>query len=410
MLNDTLCDMASSHETIARQPADSTAQPTPTSRRLLLVDDEPFVLDAYAEALSMVGWKVDCAADGHAAIQLLRTQSYDVVVSDIAMPGMDGVQFLRAVRDFDLDVPVVLITGNPAIDTAVRAIEHGAFQYLIKPIPLSVVQKTAQRAATMHDLARLKRQALQLLGEPALGPGDRAGLEARFANALKTLSLVYQPIVSLVSKSVFAYEALVRTAEPTLKSPDALFSTAERLERLPEMGRTLRQMAAERVTLVSKPTLLFVNLHPLDLLDEELIRPTAPLSLTASRIVLEINERTSIAGVVNLRQRIQRLRSLGYRIAIDDLGAGQAGLGMLASLEPDIAKIDMSLVRDVDQMTTKRSIVRSMASLCSDLGIRLVAEGVQTPGERDALLDCGCDLLQGFLFGRPASSFEQASF
>jgi EAL domain-containing protein (putative c-di-GMP-specific phosphodiesterase class I) len=402
--------MASSHETIDRQPPESTAQPPAAARRLLLVDDEPFVLDAYAEALCMEGWKVDCAADGHAAIQRLRTQSYDVIVSDIAMPGMDGVQFLRAVRDFDLDVPVVLITGNPAIDTAVHAIEYGAFQYLIKPIPLSVVQKTAQRAAYMHDLARLKRQALQLLGEPATGPGDRAGLETHFSNALNTLSLAFQPIVSMRTKSVFAYEALVRTEEQTLKSPDALFSAAERLERIPEIGRMLRHMAAERVSLLTKPTLLFINLHPLDLLDEELIHPAAPLSLAAPRIVLEINERTSIAGVVNLRQRIQRLRGLGFRIAIDDLGAGQAGLGMLASLEPDIAKIDLLLVRDVDQMPTKRSIVRSMASLCSDLGIRLVAEGVQTPGERDALLDCGCDLLQGFLFGRPVASFEQASF
>jgi EAL domain-containing protein (putative c-di-GMP-specific phosphodiesterase class I) len=245
---------------------------------------------------------------------------------------------------------------------------------------------------------------------PATAPGDRAGLESRFAHAIKTLWLAFQPIVSLRSRSIFAYEALVRTEQSTLQSPGSLFSAAERLERLPEVGQLVRQLVAGRMCDVPQPVLMFVNLHPLDLIDDDLYLPSAPLSLFATRVVLEINERTSLEGIADLRQRVQKLRSLGYRIAIDDLGAGHAGLGMLANLEPDIAKIDMSLVRQVDQTPTKRSIIRSMASLSSELGIRLVAEGVETPGERDSLLGSGCDLLQGFLFGRPAASLGEATF
>jgi FOG: EAL domain len=402
--------MATSPESHGTSETEAAAQAVSAARRILLVDDEPCILDVYSEALRLDGWHVDCAVNGYAAIERLRDGPYDVIVSDIAMPGMNGVQFLRAVRDSDLDVPIILITGNPALETAVRAVELGAFQYLVKPVPISVVQETAQRAARMHGLARLKRQALQLLGMPATAPGDRAGLESRFAHAIKTLWLAFQPIVSLRSRSIFAYEALVRTEQSTLQSPGSLFSAAERLERLPEVGQLVRQLVAGRMCDIPQPVLMFVNLHPLDLIDDDLYLPSAPLSLFATRVVLEINERTSLEGIADLRQRVQKLRSLGYRIAIDDLGAGHAGLGMLANLEPDIAKIDMSLVRQVDQTPTKRSIIRSMASLSSELGIRLVAEGVETPGERDSLLESGCDLLQGFLFGKPAASLGEATF
>ena len=93
------------------------------------------------------------------------------------------------------------------------------------------------------------------------------------------------------------------------------------------------------------------------------------------------------------------------RIAIDDLGAGYAGLTSYTALEPDIVKLDMSLVRDVDRDRKKEAVVRSMTSLCKDLGMLVVAEGVETVGERDALVEIGCDLLQGYLLAKPGRPF-----
>jgi len=86
---------------------------------------------------------------------------------------------------------------------------------------------------------------------------------------------------------------------------------------------------------------------------------------------------------------------------VDDLGAGYAGLGALAQMEPDVVKIDMSLVRGVDSQPTKQTVIRSMTALCRELGMGLVAEGVETTAEREALTRLGCAFLQGFLFGRP---------
>jgi EAL domain-containing protein (putative c-di-GMP-specific phosphodiesterase class I) len=262
----------------------------------------------------------------------------------------------------------------------------------------------------LHSLARLKRQALQILGESGMAPGDRAGLESRFSRALDSLWMAYQPIVSLSDRRIVAYEALVRTEETTLQGSGYLFDAAERLGRVHELGRHVRSFVAGSVGLAPDDVMLFVNLHPLDLTDEELFAQSSPLTPHARRVVLELTERASLEGIGDLRHRIQRLRALGYRIAVDDLGAGYAGLGALAHMEPDIAKVDMSLVRSVDQNPTKRSVIRSMAGLCSELGIRLIAEGVETTGERDALLESGCDLFQGFLFAAPVREFVRLQF
>ncbi len=101
---------------------------------------------------------------------------------------------------------------------------------------------------------------------------------------------------------------------------------------------------------------------------------------------------------------MSQLRELGFRIAVDDLGAGYAGLSSFALLEPDIVKLDMTLVRDVDRSSVKQKLVASMASLCRDMGLLTVAEGVETQAERDTLIHLGCDLLQGFYFARPTAA------
>ena len=121
-------------------------------------------------------------------------------------------------------------------------------------------------------------------------------------------------------------------------------------------------------------------------------------------------ERAALDEVKDVRQRVAALRALGFRVAIDDLGAGYAGLNSFAYLQPDIVKIDMALVRDVDKEPTKQKLIASMTKLCADLGIIVVAEGIERCEERDVLVDLGCDLLQGFLFARPQRGFPEVSW
>jgi EAL domain-containing protein (putative c-di-GMP-specific phosphodiesterase class I) len=169
-------------------------------------------------------------------------------------------------------------------------------------------------------------------------------------------------------------------------------------------------MVAEGVAPFPEAGQVFVNIHGYDLEDDRLLSPEAPLSRIAARVVLEITERASVAEIKDLAQRIQRLRDLGFRIAVDDLGAGYAGLTSFAQLRPDIVKIDMSLIRDVDKEPTKERLVRSLTDLCREMKIQAVCEGVETLAELETLVRVGCDLFQGYYFARPGKAFPQVNF
>ena len=376
------------------------------AHRVLLVDDEPELLRALERLLRRAGYEVQSCSDGTSAVERLEHDDFDVVISDIAMPNMDGIQLLRSIREHDLDIPVILITGAPAVQSAIDALEYGAFKYLVKPIESAPLLKTVARAEQMYRLARMKREALALLGTGA-GESDRAGLEASFERALASLWMAFQPIVRAADRSVFGYEALLRSTEPSLPHPGAVLGAAERLHGLERLGRTVRERAAAPMESAERDATLFVNLHPDDLLDPSLTDARSPLGTLAGRVVLEITERSSLEKVSDVRGKVAALREMGFRIAVDDLGSGYAGLTSFAQLEPEIVKLDMSLVRDVSHSKTKQKLIQSMTSVCKDMGSLVVGEGVETSEERDCLVELGCDLLQGYLFARPGPPFPR---
>lgn len=374
---------------------------------VVLVDDEPVMLRSMERALCD-SFRVLTYQTAEAAIQRVRAGGVSVVCSDIAMPGMSGMDLLRAVRQLDSDLPVVLITGVPSLETATQAIEHGVFRYLHKPLRTSELSSLVEQASQLHRLARLKREALELhapLSAPKRGPA-----ESSFEEVLDSLWLAYQPIVSISGRSVYGYEALMRSRSPGFPTPSHVLDVAERLQVLEELGRCVRRRALAGWMGAPKDALLFVNLHPRDLRDPELWNAASPLVAVADRVVLEITERASLAGVEDVQATVRRLRGLGFRIAIDDLGAGYAGLNSFALLEPEFVKLDMSLTRGVNASAVKQKLVGSINGLCREMGLTLVVEGVETVEERDALVNLGCDLLQGHLFARPAAALQQPRF
>ena len=382
--------------------------PVPPARvRVLLVDDEPALLNATRRLLLRAGYDVATAGDGVTAANLISSGDFDVVLSDISMPDMSGLELLTVVRDLGLDVPIIMVTGGPTVRSAIEALQYGAVEYLLKPVELPVLTAAIEKAAKLHAMARMKREALALLGTARAEADDRASLSASFDRALASLWMAYQPIVDARDQSLFGYEALVRTSEATIPHPGVLLDAAERLERLDELGRAIRSSSAAPVAEAPERGSLFVNLHARDLVDETLFDPDAPLSKVAPRVVLEITERASLDQVKDVRARVADLRALGFRIAIDDLGAGYAGLTSFATLEPEIVKLDMSLIRDVHESPTKQKLIYAMTSLCKEMGMTVVAEGVETVAERDALVDIGCDLLQGYLFAKPGRAFPE---
>jgi EAL domain-containing protein (putative c-di-GMP-specific phosphodiesterase class I)/ActR/RegA family two-component response regulator len=379
---------------------DTGEQPLATPLRVLLVDDEPLILRVFARALTRAGMVALTATTGVAALETLDRAEVDVVVTDVSMPEMDGVALLAGVRQRDPDVPIILVTGNPSVETAMKAVEYGALRYLCKPISDADLTEVVVTAGRLSRLARLKRAALGEIGVAGRQLGDLHSLGVRFGVALEKLWIAYQPIISWHDRRLVAYEALCRSDEPLLRGPLELLEAAERLGRVHELGRAIRRAAITRLPELAPDCLLFLNLHPRDLQDPDLIDPASPVSQLAGRIVLEVTERRALDGM-DVLALVGQLRQVGYRLAVDDLGAGYAGLSSFAQIEPTVVKLDMSLIRGVDGSPVKQRIIRGMVKLCRDMGAEVVVEGVETVGERDALVACGCGWMQGYLFGRP---------
>ena len=378
--------------------------PAQTRGRIMVVDDQVMIVSLLTKLLGSWGYLVTGCDRASEALELIGKATYDVVITDIRMPDMNGVELMGHIRSQDADVPIILLTASPSLETAIQGIEHRAFRYLTKPIDMTALRETVERAARISRLARFRRAAMVVARSEAAAAAD-IELADTFARALGTLWMAYQPVVDTVTNEIRGYEALMRIDDPAHPHPGAMLEAAERLGRLDELGRHVRDLCPAPFIASHLDSLLFVNLHPRDLLDSVLYQSDNPLASIASQVVLEITERAGLEGITDVRGRVRDLRQLGYRIAIDDLGSGHSGLTSFAVLEPEFVKIDMSLIRDIDQSPIKRRLVRSMTELCRDIGITVVAEGIETLGERQALIDLGCDLLQGYLLARPGPAF-----
>ncbi len=237
--------------------------------------------------------------------------------------------------------------------------------------------------------------------ETAEHTAELTELEARFNRAVATMRMVFQPIVRAADRSGFAFEALLRSSEESLPHPPAILDAAERLNRITKLGRTIRARTAKAFVPENDTRLLFVNCTAEDLMDSSLTSPFTPLTKLAKRVVLEITERASLDEVGDVRYRVAELRQMGFRIAIDDLGAGHARMQRFRPLDTDFVKLDMSLVRDIDARKIKQELALSIIKLCRDQGILVIGEGVETEAEAEVLIGLGCDLLQGYLIARP---------
>jgi EAL domain-containing protein (putative c-di-GMP-specific phosphodiesterase class I) len=279
------------------------------------------------------------------------------------------------------------------------------------PVATTSTPRARPPTPTRDNLGQLARGTEK--NHRAIEPDDVAArlaeLETKLGACLGALQMNFQPIVHAASRARFGYEALLRSKDKSLPHPGAILDAAERLEKITTLGRAVRAQCA-KVIASSPPErgVVFINLHLLDLFDKQLTSPFSPLSKVASRVILEVTERTSLEGQHDVRYRVAELRELGFRIAIDDLGGGHARMGTFTPLDCDFVKLDMSLVRDIDKHPMKQRLVRSVTELCKQQGIKLIGEGVETEAEAKVLVDIGCDYLQGYLIAKPAPPFADA--
>jgi EAL domain-containing protein (putative c-di-GMP-specific phosphodiesterase class I) len=225
----------------------------------------------------------------------------------------------------------------------------------------------------------------------------------RFA---EPFSMAFQPIVDCDEKSIFAFEALVRgVAGEGAGSILGLVDDDNRYA-FDQACRVRAIEMASQLALPGKARYLSINFLPNAVYKPEAcIRTTLTtaerVGFPIDSIIFELTEGEALADTAHLRNIVESYRRMGFKTAIDDFGAGFSGLNLLARFQPDIVKLDMELIRDLDIDPVKRVIVGGIEKICRDLGITIIGEGIETVGEHRALLDLGITLQQGYFFARP---------
>ena len=240
----------------------------------------------------------------------------------------------------------------------------------------------------------------------------RSRLRKEFESVMKgeQISCVFQPIVNLNDFEAIGFELLSRgPRESELHRPDALFDVARTEGRVTELDRLCRRTASKAGEGLPLDCLRFVNTEPVTMFlhshgesfVNEIVEATA--SSLRGLTVIEITENCVIDDFDRMRDIVRQLRAHGFRVAIDDAGAGYAGLQTMVEIEPDFIKLDMSLIRGVESSVVKQRLVRTLRDFCREAAITLIAEGIETRKQLDTLRELGVSHGQGFLFGHPGS-------
>jgi len=238
------------------------------------------------------------------------------------------------------------------------------------------------------------------------GDGDSLDcLRCRNAGDLDLeLHMAFQPIVDLERQEVFAWEALVRGKDGALAdvvmaevAPDDLYI----------FDQTCRVLAIATAARLGMQERLSINFLP-----RAVYEPAACIRLTlaaarktgfpSERLIFELSEREPIENPAHTLKIVRDYRSRGFLTAFDDFGAGYAGMSLLADFQPDLVKLDRHLVSGIADSAPRQAIVRSLVRLCAELGVRVIAEGVETREELSVLRALGVTMVQGYFVARPA--------
>lgn len=359
---------------------------------ILIVDPDKDHSAKVCDVLSERGmpYRALIASDREEALDYLASLPVVAVVCEAELPSGSGVGFLAYVRNKYPNAVRILITSKPTLRQATAAInDAGVSRLLEKPTEPRVL-------------------IAALMAEVPPAPPTHSGqlsLSGAFDNALARLWLATQPIVSYSERRIVAYEALVRSEEPGLRHPNELFALAGAVGRTADLEHAIWEHAAKLVEQLPAEASLFVNIEAESLDDAHLFDAESPLSLVAERVILELTEHGHVQDLDTAKARLAALRELGFRVAIDDFGAGQSGLNTVATLAPDVVKFDMGLIQGIESDPAKVRIVQSMCAACEALGIATICEGVEDP-EQLGFLECS-RYLQGYLFAVPGKPFPR---
>lgn len=223
----------------------------------------------------------------------------------------------------------------------------------------------------------------------------------------KAFNLVYQPIVHLSDRKIIGFEALTRFWSRPVRSPSVWFAEATEVGCSEELEMAAIAQALEGITAIPDHVYLSINVSPEHILNGAISRVLQAMPL--HRIMLEVTEHVAISDYSQFQKQLTPLRDRGLRLAVDDAGAGYASFLHILKLSPNIIKLDISLIRNIDTDPTRRALTAALVGFAQQTHTSLVAEGVETPSELTTLQQLQVNMAQGYLLGYPLSLREMAA-
>jgi len=331
------------------------------------------------------------------------------------------------------EVLLVLAPESGAADSH-RTIEQRAAEldqlirgYLAERADLSGRFRSFVGAARVHGDPRRRPERLLYRGiQEARDRVTRQTVRAEIRGAAllqeainrRDFTTVFQPVIALASGEMMGMEALSRGPKGSeFESGETLFSLADRTELLAPLERVCRDISLEAAAAAGSvgPRLLFLNISPAAASDPEFLGPrfreqVEALGLNPESIVLEITERTYVVYESLFREVLSRFREQNFKIAVDDVGTGYSSLSSLADIAPNYLKFDHVFVRDIDRRPIKQDLLEALMSFARKMDTRVIAEGIETRDELEALRGLGVEFGQGFLLAPPMPIDEISRF
>lgn len=347
---------------------------------------------------------VAMAGDADAAIEAGRSWQPDIMLLDVALPKGSGV---RAVHELSVTSPgtrVVALSGYADRKHVLQMLDAGAVGYLVKSPQLDLMgalrsvsqgQSVLSSEVTGHLLEERAGLA-RSRGEPRLLDPE----EIRSTIDARSFAVAFQPIFSLAGGVAVGVEALCRLSPGRGLSPDMWFAEAQAVGLGVELE--MRVVAAALEAAARRPEGLFlsVNVSPAVVVDPR-FTDLVEHSGEARQLMLEITEHDAVKDYEALQERLVLVRSLGVMVAVDDVGAGYANFRHVLMLRPDMIKLDVTLIAEIDADPSRRALAAGLVATARELGATVVAEGIETKGQLDCLSAIGVELGQGFYLARP---------
>ena len=374
-------------------------------RKILVLDDDPDVGELIEATVSGLG--IDCVVM-HAVRDFQRELAPEVelILLDLMMPGIDGIEVLRRLGECQCQAEVILMSGmdKRVIESAERvARAHGlkVKGYLQKPFRLATLEAILSREPGIAE-----RKVV--VSAPAAPVGEE---ELRHALDREEFCLYYQPQVSLADSKVVGFEGLARWVSPIrgIVPPDRFIPELEKAELIERFTWQVLERGLQEAAAFNSPRCetrtLSINLsarslHDLNLPDR-IVSSAKKHAYPPERIILEITESGLIQELSRTLDVVTRLRIKGVELSIDDFGTGYSMMQQLQLVPATELKIDRLFVKDMQSNEGHRVVVQKTIELGHELGMRIVAEGVEHQEQLELLRSWGCDAAQGYLFSKP---------